>query len=397
LIVAGGSGVSFGLSILEFTTMCMAGRDAESLGSRAGGWNTKRSQISRVRFVWLVREFSHIQWCASAIRRCLAIAPPGQLQVDIHVTLAKPDPPANIPDPTTKPPTNVIKFPQQGEPEHLPEEETDKLLAYGERPKLRERTSSMTSADDEDDTNDLPNPHYHDDQHHDVETGSIAENEDEHPLDFTNFNGEDDGAIAGEAAFSRNIRLEGKVRRANTRKATRDQMEASSGHSDLPPPTPHRFDHRIPNSPMAASPLTGPGRFNPTVLATIHQSPEFSRKQDSSDRMSMISAASDDMMTAPSMTEVNKEDEELRLDVDVAEVDDIAYLSEFALKGRPKLDRIIKTEQERSKGSIVVATCGPTALNANLRKIIAARIDPARVRRGDLRGSIELVSEEFNV
>lgn len=35
----------------------------------------------------------HIQWCASAIHRCLAITPPDQLQVDIFVTLAQPERP----------------------------------------------------------------------------------------------------------------------------------------------------------------------------------------------------------------------------------------------------------------------------------------------------------------
>lgn len=30
-----------------------------------------------------------------------------------------------------------------------------------------------------------------------------------------------------------------------------------------------------------------------------------------------------------------------------------------------------------------------------VRKVIAAQIDPGRIRRGDMRGSITLVSEEF--
>jgi hypothetical protein len=41
------------------------------------------------------------------------------------------------------------------------------------------------------------------------------------------------------------------------------------------------------------------------------------------------------------------------------------------------------------------AGCGPTSLDALVRKIIAAKIDPARIRRGDMRGMITLVSEEF--
>ena len=35
------------------------------------------------------------------------------------------------------------------------------------------------------------------------------------------------------------------------------------------------------------------------------------------------------------------------------------------------------------------------SLNAMVRKIVAAQIDPGRIRRGDMRGSIALISEEF--
>jgi hypothetical protein len=57
LVVAGGSGVSFGLSLLEYMCMCMSGRDGKYLGGRPGGWGKKGFTTSRIRFVWLVREF----------------------------------------------------------------------------------------------------------------------------------------------------------------------------------------------------------------------------------------------------------------------------------------------------------------------------------------------------
>ena len=40
--------------------------------------------------------------------------------------------------------------------------------------------------------------------------------------------------------------------------------------------------------------------------------------------------------------------------------------------------------------------CGPTSLDAMVRKIVAAQIDPQKVKRGDMRGSIALFSEEFS-
>lgn len=39
--------------------------------------------------------------------------------------------------------------------------------------------------------------------------------------------------------------------------------------------------------------------------------------------------------------------------------------------------------------------CGPTTLNAVVRKAVAAQIDPVRLRQGDDSGSIDLVVEEF--
>lgn len=57
LLVAGGSGVSFALSVLEYLCLCMAGRDGRQLGGRAGGWGKPKFRTTRVRFVWLVREF----------------------------------------------------------------------------------------------------------------------------------------------------------------------------------------------------------------------------------------------------------------------------------------------------------------------------------------------------
>lgn len=57
VIVVGGTGVSFGVAILEYLALCLAGRDGKSLGGRPGGWGDKGFMVTRVRFLWLVREF----------------------------------------------------------------------------------------------------------------------------------------------------------------------------------------------------------------------------------------------------------------------------------------------------------------------------------------------------
>lgn len=59
LIIAGGSGVSFAASILEYSCMCLTGRNGSSLGGTTGSWSGGAiSQIKRVRFVWIIRDFS---------------------------------------------------------------------------------------------------------------------------------------------------------------------------------------------------------------------------------------------------------------------------------------------------------------------------------------------------
>lgn len=64
LILAGGSGVSFGLSVLQYVCMCMSGRDGKDLGGRSGGWGAKGFYTNRVRFVWLVKEFCMVSLLA---------------------------------------------------------------------------------------------------------------------------------------------------------------------------------------------------------------------------------------------------------------------------------------------------------------------------------------------
>ena len=57
LVVAGGSGVSYALSVLQYVCLCMAGRDGRFLGGQPGGHGHPSFKTTRVRFVWLVREF----------------------------------------------------------------------------------------------------------------------------------------------------------------------------------------------------------------------------------------------------------------------------------------------------------------------------------------------------
>jgi hypothetical protein len=82
-------------------------------------------------------------------------------------------------------------------------------------------------------------------------------------------------------------------------------------------------------------------------------------------------------------------------DLQLDQTDDLNIVAEVARPGKPKMDRILHDEVEGSQGSVAVACCGPTSLNALMRKLVAAKIDPERLKRGDRRGAMTLVSEEF--
>jgi hypothetical protein len=108
-------------------------------------------------------------------------------------------------------------------------------------------------------------------------------------------------------------------------------------------------------------------------------------------------------------------EDNVRLDVDNLEMDDVTVVSEYARPGKPKLDLILADEVEVATGSVIVAGkslfdrvplcrmfsscrivgCGPTSMIAILKKAVAAQINPSRIRRGDMRGSITLITEDW--
>ncbi|PWN47479.1 hypothetical protein IE53DRAFT_407529 [Violaceomyces palustris] len=178
VIVCGGSGISFGMSALEHLSACMVG--AARLGRAGKGGRGFLTQ--RVRFVWIMREYSHLQWVASALRRCIEMLPPEQLQVDLYVT----------------------HFNHQSAIQAAPA----MYAPGGLEPPMASWASGLGAGSG------IPQPGR-------FTEGPEQEEYDLTAYDLTHFDGEDQSApTAAEMEISRRIRTEGKLRRAHTRKAT---------------------------------------------------------------------------------------------------------------------------------------------------------------------------------
>ncbi|KAF5377054.1 hypothetical protein D9757_007741 [Collybiopsis confluens] len=495
VIFVAGSGVSFGLSILEYVCLCLAGRDGKYLGGRPGGWAAKGFKTRRVKFVWMIREYAHIQWCASILRRCIAMISSPGLDVDIFVT--------NFKSPMTRGILSESGNPQVSTSKHA-------------RSNPRSEESAFYDSDGDDAFVDLS---YYTGEFGDEENdiGSIPLSEREnYTLDLTNFEGDNDESLPGERQLNRKVRKQGKKLRAKSRRLSRiinlaqdgDQMvvlEAAHEHSqrhtrgysdqsnpgssslayldsqgsddesidigmrpvslysptEYPPklisPSSSRSQSPLPlntageasaattilpNQPSSvrssSQPTSSPPRSSNSTLLSISRpahtpikpSPSASllaldtstasipgRSKRYSQPQSAITAATDpytDDGTETYQSHNSPHHARPRLIVEGQEMRDVAAVSVKVRPGKPKLDRILHDEVEQARGSVIVHVrspslfffsctkvirmflgCGPLSFNAVVRKAIAFEINPDRIRRGDRRGHIELVSEEF--
>lgn len=87
--------------------------------------------------------------------------------------------------------------------------------------------------------------------------------------------------------------------------------------------------------------------------------------------------------------------EAVAVEVERRELRELARVAEFAHPGKPNIHALIREEVEHSAGAVVVGVCGPITLNTVVRNAVATAIQPGRIWRGDERGRIDLVSEDF--
>lgn len=264
----------------------------------------------------------------------------------------------------------------------------------------RKRSGSTSSIDSVDDPNRslvdmsyLPAA-----QHGDVYHSEIL-GHDEHVLDYTNFDGEDDSQAPGEDNLNKRVQKEGKMRRAKSRRAAnaasaKEGLNQRAGERarNLPPPD-HKYPHGHSPSPRATSPTRSSNfPLHPTLsTATTYADEPYAAAdayrsgqgtndhlpgEDKRSRWSVASFNAQDRLSPTpggshvfskgpmdSVRNLVAETGIPMLEIDEDELEDLHVISEMARPGKPRLDRILADEVERSRGAIAVACESPLVMS----------------------------------
>jgi hypothetical protein len=212
----------------------------------------------------------------------------------------------------------------------------------------------------------------------------------EHRLDLTNFDGDNDDRVRGESTLNRALKKEGTVRRAITRKKTESRRpKRFSGarvdqRSKRMPSLPTFYEEEAsqpqPSPPaqplesLAAPSCNALGLHDLAATKSSHpfiqsSDPPASHALSSIEldkpgyedgysegshvrRTSTMSVASQESSRQALIREVA---EEPQLELGEQEMRDISVMAEFARPGRPKVDMILRDEVSRAGGRIVAA------------------------------------------
>lgn len=147
----------------------------------------------------------------------MAMVSPQELQIDIFVTNIKSNP-KRTPRPKSQAPT------------HKEEHQSDPVLApptpgfvqeskpLDRQEKRRSRSDSVSSIDSEESTDSLTDLSYYMNDVIEENDGELGH--EEHILDLTNFEGDDDTELPGEELLNISVKKEGRSRRAHARKGS---------------------------------------------------------------------------------------------------------------------------------------------------------------------------------
>ncbi|TIB11717.1 hypothetical protein E3P77_02046 [Wallemia ichthyophaga] len=404
LLVCGGSGISFGVSILQHVTNVI------SLGA---------GPLRRVRLVWLVKEFAHVQWVASALRRCATLLPQDAFQLEIFVT-SQPtiDAPNTIssffPSPDSPfPPTPAAPYAGDagGSPYSPPRSPVQRFYTpatnlgedsgdAGDLGRSHSDLSMQTAAASITPTLQVPpvavnathsasriqpsfrsarsspqidknlppvrereqkqkqqqqqqqqqyQDHVAESDFTTAASNQFAEediddiNKRSSINDFVDFDGEDnEPAPAVERELSTLISAEGDIARARS----------NMGHSVHMHPTQTTLTH--PDKPTHAPNITFAETPKVHTIDQSNSDPQASHTPHTSHTSQLKMPDPDNIV------------------LDAIEEGDLFSIAEFARSGRPKLDTIFSQESELvDDNALLVATCGPDALNLTMKNLVS--------------------------
>lgn len=240
LIICGGSGVSFGIAVLQYLCECMSTRDAGGLGR--GGKGGRYFVTRRVRFIWVVREFAEIAWISVMLKKCIDLVPRDALQIDIFVT------DQNL---VAGGPNLNSMYSGGGGDDFLPPQPSFAKGGHSRRGSA-DSVNSQMSVDSSSELAylDNSNPSYADGNTSEVD--SI--------IDLTNYEDEEDPEQSEvQLELSKKLRKEGKVRRMRTRRGQRGTSRSESAKLSYPPrpSTGHEqqgfYDASRPTTPMGGA------------------------------------------------------------------------------------------------------------------------------------------------
>ncbi|GAA5993813.1 hypothetical protein JCM5350_007858 [Sporobolomyces pararoseus] len=393
-IIAGGTGITFGVSVLENACTRIARRQQDAK------WKT-----SRVRFVWILKEFSHLSWVATTLRRCMEMCDSSQLQIDLFVTNDTPRRPRRRP---SAQPLAGFDSTDDLAPPTAP-------FARQARSGSPSRDSLASEVSDWSDSEDSPSrsrqfnqmPDYGD--HVDSVT------------DLVLFEGEEEERTAAEIEVSAKLKKEGKLRRALSRRGAKATTTSPAPLRHANPSTQRLYESPQQHDSFEALPLD-----NNDTSPTLHESPyaprsasfgdigyrhgspslhydEHAEAQTLGDNSSTRHLFSGGRSQRNSIADLagaasssHNPEQGFFLDVTELEQQDLEVVAELARPGYPRLEQILDDEVSRSAGKTMVACCGPSSLNTLVRNLVSSRIDLKKVAKGDPRGQVSIVVEDFS-
>lgn len=364
VIVCGGSGVTFGLSILEDLcgkiALIRQGHKVTSMWGRP--FHTRR-----IRFVWIMRDYAHLQWAASALRLCLEMLPPENLTIEMYATRVHP--PSAI---TKQTPSHDALAPQMS----IPEDESDMDVTQQERPEQALHDMGLQAAD----------------------LTQFEEDEDQ-PLN------------AQELSMNEQIRRQGQLLRARTRtRRSTERNDAVWSIRPMPLTVQHvnrQADEELrimrERAHLQNKQVDVPSRSSPSVTfamdvggdAGTSSIASVSKVDDEEgiESYSLMPMGQDVKSPPPIDLSVHTKDK--YMNIDPFELQDFAVLSELTRAGYPRLSDIVGEEMRSAEGRTIAAGCGPAGLMALLRTAVSEHLELHKAWSGDVSGHANVFTESY--